>query len=292
MRPFTTKYQDCQQNSISPFSKHILTNKEGNRSNQLFFFLHKTQRRQMSTDKEIRVSPGICEIVEQILDLLARYLSSYIHVLNKFISHLRRVATLRFERTTLIKFVKKLRFYNDCVLNYNASDFINEGKDESGSDSDPLDKVILPVASMFVKCVETFDLLNYYLTQSLQKEIISKTLNEDLTLTTESILAIDDSYNHFVKFSQWMIESLRIGSNLLDLEVVQFVIKCADEDGTNTGETDNIFLQEIVPVNSEDEFHSLAAAWHSILDGKLNNMDQEFDVVATKWHDKFGKLKN
>ncbi|EJS42949.1 she2p [Saccharomyces arboricola H-6] len=246
----------------------------------------------MSTNKDIEVSPGICELVEQILGLLSRYLSSYIHVLNKFISHLRRVATLRFERTTLIKFVKKLRFYNDCVLNYNASDLINEDTHELDPSRDSLDKVIQPVASMFVKCVETFDLLNYYLTQSLQKEIISKTLNEDLTLTTESILAIDDSYNHFVKFSQWMIESLRIGSNLLNLEVVQFAMKCADEDGINTGETDNIFLQEILPVNSEEEFQSLSAAWHSILDGKLNTLDLEFDSVAAKWHDKFGKLKN
>ena len=84
----------------------------------------------MSKDKDIKVTPGTCELVEQILALLSRYLSSYIHVLNKFISHLRRVATLRFERTTLIKFVKKLRFYNDCVLSYNASEFINEGKNE------------------------------------------------------------------------------------------------------------------------------------------------------------------
>nr|AFV15311.1 TG-She2 [Cloning vector pRS416 pRS-TG-She2]AFV15320.1 TG-She2 [Cloning vector YCplac22 YCp-TG-She2] len=246
----------------------------------------------MSKDKDIKVTPGTCELVEQILALLSRYLSSYIHVLNKFISHLRRVATLRFERTTLIKFVKKLRFYNDCVLSYNASEFINEGKNELDPEADSFDKVILPIASMFVKCVETFDLLNYYLTQSLQKEILSKTLNEDLTLTAESILAIDDTYNHFVKFSQWMIESLRIGSNLLDLEVVQFAIKCADEDGTNIGETDNIFLQEILPVNSEEEFQTLSAAWHSILDGKLSALDEEFDVVATKWHDKFGKLKN
>ncbi|CAI4044590.1 hypothetical protein SKDZ_11G0850 [Saccharomyces kudriavzevii ZP591] len=245
----------------------------------------------MRTDKDIKVSPEICELIEQILGLLSRYLSSYIHVLNKFISHLRRVATLRFERTTLIKFVKKLRFYNDCVLNYNAED-LHEGKDELDLNTDSLDKVVLPVASMFVKCVETFDLLNYYLTQSLQKEIISKTLNEDLTLTAESILAIDDSYNHFVKFSQWMIESLCRGSNLLDIEVVQFAIKCADEDGTNTGETDNIFLQEILPVDSEEEFQTLSAAWHSILESKLNTLDEEFDVVAAKWHDKFGKLKN
>nr|5M0I_A Chain A, SWI5-dependent HO expression protein 2 [Saccharomyces cerevisiae RM11-1a]5M0I_B Chain B, SWI5-dependent HO expression protein 2 [Saccharomyces cerevisiae RM11-1a]5M0I_C Chain C, SWI5-dependent HO expression protein 2 [Saccharomyces cerevisiae RM11-1a]5M0I_D Chain D, SWI5-dependent HO expression protein 2 [Saccharomyces cerevisiae RM11-1a] len=241
---------------------------------------------------DIKVTPGTSELVEQILALLSRYLSSYIHVLNKFISHLRRVATLRFERTTLIKFVKKLRFYNDSVLSYNASEFINEGKNELDPEADSFDKVILPIASMFVKSVETFDLLNYYLTQSLQKEILSKTLNEDLTLTAESILAIDDTYNHFVKFSQWMIESLRIGSNLLDLEVVQFAIKSADEDGTNIGETDNIFLQEILPVNSEEEFQTLSAAWHSILDGKLSALDEEFDVVATKWHDKFGKLKN
>lgn len=254
--------------------------------------MHNTRHLKMSKDKDIKVTPGTCELVEQILALLSRYLSSYIHVLNKFISHLRRVATLRFERTTLIKFVKKLRFYNDCVLSYNASEFINEGKNELDPEADSFDKVILPIASMFVKCVETFDLLNYYLTQSLQKEILSKTLNEDLTLTAESILAIDDTYNHFVKFSQWMIESLRIGSNLLDLEVVQFAIKCADEDGTNIGETDNIFLQEILPVNSEEEFQTLSAAWHSILDGKLGALDEGFDVVATKWHDKFGKLKN
>ncbi|CAB4257128.1 similar to Saccharomyces cerevisiae YKL130C SHE2 RNA-binding protein that binds specific mRNAs and interacts with She3p [Maudiozyma barnettii] len=237
--------------------------------------------------ENLQVTDEIINSLAKILQVYSDYLSSHIHVLNKFISHMRRVSTLRFERTTLIKYVKKLRFFNDVLIEYDLT--------KSGAYNDNiggLSEGIKPIGMYLEKILEILDLLNFYLTQSLQKEIISKTLNEDLTLTESSIVAINDTYNHFVKYTQWMIDSLGIKSDLLQLEVIKFALKCAEEDGTDMEETENIFLHQVMPVNNEGEYALLTDQWSSVLEGKLDILKNEYASLADKWHEKFGKAKN
>ena len=239
------------------------------------------------SNKDLQVTDQIVGSLSEILKCFSEYLSNHIHILNKFISHMRRVSTLRFERTTLIKYVKKLRFFNDVLIEYD----LNKMKAYNSSNNS-LCEAIKPVAMYLEKILEVLDLMNFYLTQSLQKEIISKTLNEDLTLTESSIMAIDDTYNHFVKYTQWMVESLGNTSDLLKLEVIKFALKCAEEDGTNLEETDNIFLQQVIKVEDEQEYGELTLQWAQILQGKLEVLKVEYSKLADKWHEKFGKAKN
>lgn len=250
---------------------------------------------QSSVNEQIHVLYLDENIVKALIDasqLLSEYLNSYIHLLNRFISHLRRVNTMRFERTTLIKFVKKLRFFNECVLQFDPAGLLpNETNDDEHDIIPNLEQGIKPFASFYIKSLECIDLLNYYFTKSLQKEIISKTLNEALTLPTVAVERIDDSYNHFVKFAQWMVESLRIDDPLFDLEVIQFCLKCAEEDQKDPENSDNIFLQEVIPVLDEKEYCTLMEDWVGILRNKLFTMNSEFDNTANEWHRKFGKIK-
>ncbi|CCF57946.1 hypothetical protein KAFR_0D02980 [Kazachstania africana CBS 2517] len=233
--------------------------------------------------EKLSMTREIVDALSQIIPLFSKYLSSYIHLLNKFISHLRRVASLRYERTTLIKYVKKLRYFNDMLLEYDISETLNYVSLSDG---------IKPIASHFSKILEALDLLNFYFTQSLQKEIISKTLNFELTLADSCILAIDDAYNHFVKYTQWMVESIGAGSQFLDLEVVRFALKCAEEDETDLTETDNIFLQEVIEVNDEREYEHVTKQWGNVLKEKMVTLETEYTSTATKWHENFGKGKN
>ncbi|CCC66988.1 hypothetical protein NCAS_0A04300 [Naumovozyma castellii] len=229
------------------------------------------------------ITEDIVVALTKAIELHSVYFSNHINILNKFIGHLRKVSTLRFERTTLIKFVKKLRFFNDSLLKFDISSYLVE---------EDLSALLIPLGSFFIKCLETFDLLNYYFTQSLQKEIIAKTLNTNLNLSTDTIIIMDDTYNHFIKFSQWLIESLELESPLLNMEIIEFSRKCAIEDGTQQEETDNIFLQEVVPVDDEEEFESLANQWTQILEQKLEILQEEFEETASNWHENFGKFKN
>lgn len=236
---------------------------------------------------DLQVTEESITSLTQILQIFSEYLSNHIHVLNKYISHIRRVSTLRFERTTLIKYVKKLRFFNDVLIEYDVSQ-ITKYNNRSGG----LPEAIKPIAMYLEKILEVLDLMNFYLTQSLQKEIISKTLNDDLTFTKSSIIAIDDTYNHFVKYTQWMVESLGHKNELVQLEVIKFALKCAEEDGTNLEETDNIFLQQVIPVSDEYEYATLTAQWAGVLEMKLDTLKNEYGLLAEKWHEQFGKTKS
>lgn len=228
---------------------------------------------------------GIGENLAVTSEVFSNYISNYVHFLNKFIGHLRRVASLRFERTTLIKFVKKLRFLNECLSSYNITGYLARFDEENYG------VAVTPLASYYLKCIELFDMLDFYLTKPLQNEIISKTLNEDLCLSSECILAIDDTHNHFVKFTQWMIESLSIDDPLLQIEVVQFARKCAEADNVDLEETSNILLQEVEPVENAAEYEELSSKWASVLDLKLQALKENFDIEINAWQEKFDKKK-
>lgn len=223
---------------------------------------------------------------QDISSMFSRYISNYVHFLNKFIGHLRRVGSLKFERTALIKFVKKLRFLHESLISFNVTTGI---ADPSSGD---LRQANVPLASFCLKCLELMDVLNFYLTQPLQKEIISKTLNTDLTLSEDCIAGIEDTYNHFVKYTQWTIESLGIDDPLLHIEVVQFARKCAVEDNINMEETGDIFLQEVETVDDEEEYVNLSSEWTNVLGSKLDTLQVYYDDVMMHWQDKFDRKKD
>ncbi|CAL9728410.1 SWI5-dependent HO expression protein 2 [Monosporozyma unispora] len=237
---------------------------------------------------ELVITDDIQFALESILDTFSQYLSSHIHVLNKFISHLRRVGALKYERTNLIKFVKKLRYFNDSL---------QISKDTIFQDThvgDHLESGVVPIASDFVKILEVIDLLKFIFTNSLQKEIISKTLNFDLTINEDCIQTIEDTFKIFVKYTQWMLESIDAQTNLTRLEVVSSALKFAaedQEDDDNEGETDNIFVQEIIQVQDSLEYCALTTDWDNLLRARLNDLEIQFEATAANWQDKFGKKK-
>ena len=67
------------------------------------------------TGEKLLISKEILQSVDEIKKVYFTYISHYIDYLNGIISLQRRVSTLRFERMTLIKYVKKLRFLNEML---------------------------------------------------------------------------------------------------------------------------------------------------------------------------------
>lgn len=234
---------------------------------------------------DLVMTPDITEALYDIIDIFSTYISSYIHLLNKFISHLRRVGSMKYERTMLIKYVKKFRFFNDSLVAYkeNMSVFNWEG--------DSLRISIAPLMNMFVKVLEILDLLNFYFTQALQKELISKTLNFDLTLSDECKISIEDTYNHFAKYAQWSFGSLGTQLLLGQLEVINFALKCAEENEEDVAESDNIFLHDVELSTSEEDYAFVTKGWSNVLNNKIALLESQFSQMAIKWHEKFGKRK-
>lgn len=207
------------------------------------------------------------------------YLCSYIDALNKYISHQRRVSTLRFERATLIKYVKKLRFFNEELARLDLIEYF------SGQAS--LRTVISSLASFFIRCLEVVDLLNYYLTQALKNETISKTLNRDLVVSESCVVFIENTYRHFVKFTQWMLEAVDIRDPTLTVEVLEFAKKCAREDGLDTEDTDDILLQEVGIVSNVSEYQHLLDEWCLVLSEQLATLTKTLEIESTRWSDVF-----
>ncbi|QLL30551.1 hypothetical protein HG536_0A03690 [Torulaspora globosa] len=237
----------------------------------------------------IPLSDPVAAIVlcrQDISRMFTRYMSNYVHFLNKFIGHMRRVGSLRFERMTLIKFVKKLRFLHESLTNFEVGSGIIHPEDAD------LKTANVPLASFCLKCLELLDVLNFYLTQPLQKEIISKTLNSNLTLSEDCIAGIEDTYNHFVKYTQWTIEALGIDDPLLHIEVVQFARKCALEDNVNVEESSDIFLQEVETVEDAEEYGNLSMEWTNVLGSKLDTLQVYYDDVMMHWQDGFDRKKD
>lgn len=224
----------------------------------------------------LQLTPQIIFAFENAIATLSKYLSIYVAVLNKYISVIGNLSTLKNERTMLIKHVKKLRFFNDCIVRFNVQEEAGKGN---------LDELVTTIGSFFIKYIEIMDLLNYYSTQTLQSEIKVKTMNPKLMISEEAINAAQDTYNHFVKFTQWMVESTGTDSTLLQMEVIQFNLKIAIEDQVDLEETENIFLQEILPVNNEHEYISYFNEWLNILQDKVAYLNQEFHFSSAQWQE-------
>ena len=233
---------------------------------------------------EYLLTPDLIQSFNQINDVLSVYISNYVHMLNKFIGILRKVSSLRFERNTLIKYVKKLRFFNDTLANYSFPD-------SQLAEDQLLKEKVKELGAFYLKVLEILDILNYFLTQSLQSEIISKTLNQNLTLNDTAIVSIEETYNHFIKCVQWMMESLLIDDILLQIEVVQFSFRCAIEDEVDLEQTDDIFLQQVIPVESLQEYEDISFEWEQILSNLVNKLNVEFQSAVNKWQETSEKKK-
>ncbi|AEY96674.1 FAEL307Cp [Eremothecium gossypii FDAG1] len=231
----------------------------------------------------LQITGKILQLTEEVIQEQANYISRYIDFLNKYINYQRKVSTLRFERATLIKYVKKLRFLNDFLYTYNA---------DVNMITEPLQKLVRPLGSFFIRYLEIIDLLNYYLTQSLRNETISKTLNQDLVLSQECIAMADKTYRVYVKFVQWFIESSSsVTTGDLTMEIVQFTRKCAVEDGIDLGETDDVLLQEVQLVTSSEEFEDLLEKWQQVLHFQCADLDDIFNDNIRHWSELFDKKK-
>ncbi|AAS52377.1 AEL307Cp [Eremothecium gossypii ATCC 10895] len=231
----------------------------------------------------LQITGKILQLTEEVIQEQANYISRYIDFLNKYINYQRKVSTLRFERATLIKYVKKLRFLNDFLYTYNA---------DVNMITEPLQKLVRPLGSFFIRYLEIIDLLNYYLTQSLRNETISKTLNQDLVLSQECIAMADKTYRVYVKFVQWFIESSSsVTTGDLTMEIVQFTRKCAVEDGIDLGETDDVLLQEVQLVTSSEEFEDLLEKWQQVLHFQCADLDDTFNDNIRHWSELFDKKK-
>lgn len=229
------------------------------------------------------LTPEVEEGLNLVVQYHSCYISSYIEILNKIIGYQRKISTLRFERATLIKYVKKLRFLNDFYHNWET--YKSELNNQSLFDR------IRSLGSFAIRYLELLDILNYYVTQSLKNETISKTLNYDLILTDDTIANMDDTYRMFVKFTQWMVESLELNQSDLTLEIVQFTRKCAFEDGVDLEDTNDILLQEVALVADSQEYGSLLTDWSIILDENLRKLQTSFDIEVDRWSNLFDQKR-
>lgn len=192
------------------------------------------------------------------------YISTYIQLLNKYINLIKRVSTLKNERNLLIKFVKKLRFFNNYyyfkeliyvpetvnkneykILESNFSE-ISSNLQELQAEKDLLQKIAIGVLdkegfqsgasigsilnriiTSNCKLLEVIEILNFLLTNFLKNEIITKTLNDRLVLSEELNKTMSHVYCIFIKFNQWIIEALKLDNmnGNLDIELLELVIK-------------------------------------------------------------------
>lgn len=227
-----------------------------------------SERRSLNEHKlDLRDSNIDLDTYNAISELLLShsvYISTYIQLLNKYINLIKRVSTLKNERNLLIKFVKKLRFFNNYyyfkeliyvpeTINKNEfkilestfsevssnlqelqaeKDLIQkiaiEALDEEGFQSGAsVGSILTRIVTSNCKLLEVIEILNFLLTNFLKNEINSKTLNEKLVLSEEINKTMSHVYCIFIKFNQWIIEALKLDNinGNLDIELLEMVIK-------------------------------------------------------------------
>ncbi|CCE64076.1 hypothetical protein TPHA_0G02410 [Tetrapisispora phaffii CBS 4417] len=253
---------------------------------------HVKNRPYMLTNKS---TPVILEAIH----IFIKYISDNINLLNNYILLMKKVTSLNYERTCLIKFVKKLRFYNETLRNSHLFNMESEEDREEKEDElnfkfenvDIINRVIL-LNSIFIKNLETLDLLNFQLTRSLQNEIWMKTLNEKLLIPEKNVAMIEDVYNHYIKFIQWLSETIGMHDSTGQLEVITQTIRYAQEDPSqpfpnsihDEVETENIFLQTVIPSKNEEEYIQTLKEWLNILTAKNQQFQANFEDITSIWN--------
>ncbi|EDO14749.1 hypothetical protein Kpol_297p10 [Vanderwaltozyma polyspora DSM 70294] len=172
--------------------------------------------------------------LKELIPLFKKYISVNVQLLNDYILVLKRASCLKNERIALIKFVKKLRFFSQSLHRTMFFDDLHSRKDDS------LLHCVGIIGAYFVKCLETLDLLYFFLTKPLQTEILSKTLNEKLILKDSTVVNLEDTFSYFVKFTQWLLESLGLNDPLYQIEIIHFSVKYAVEEGIDIDDTEDI----------------------------------------------------
>ncbi|CDO95923.1 unnamed protein product [Kluyveromyces dobzhanskii CBS 2104] len=227
----------------------------------------------------LAISEKILESVLELVSTYSHYISRYVDYLNSLIAVQRRASSLRFERVTLIKYVKKLRFMADALHNWSFDDV-------NGLSGKQLKEVINPLGSYLIKVFEIVDLLNFYISQPMRGETISKTLNESLVVSEATIVCINDTYRIYIKGIQWLIESITEDNRRhphLSMELIEFTRKCAIEDEVDFTASEDILLQDVALVESEDEYIELLHDWSLILMQKQAELWELFNNDSSKW---------
>lgn len=225
--------------------------------------------------KDLPIGVDLRATLGKNIDVFIRFIDTYIGFFNKFIGFLRRQQCLRFERSNLIKYTKKMRFIANSLASFKI-----KLEENNLHNVNNINQTISLVGSQYLKYMEILDLLCYYLTQPLKNEIMSKLLNQNYILKQECINIFEDTNNHMLKFVQWFMESLNIDSAFYKDEVIQFSKKWAEEDGVDLESTANIFLQDIIEIEDENEYNELLLQWTDILEVKIAVLESNFDFAA------------
>ncbi|AMD21797.1 HFL059Cp [Eremothecium sinecaudum] len=236
-----------------------------------------------TTMPELFITEKILGLTKDVVSKHDAYLDCYIRLLNGYINTQRKAKTLVNERTCLIKYVKKLRFLERYLSSYEPDNSLI---------GDQLQRLVAQLASFFIRYLEIIDLLNYYLSQALKKEIIAKTLNTDLVLDSTCITIMDKTFLLYVKFVQWFVESCSpVVENDLTIEIIQFTKMCA-LDEPDEQDSDNILLQEVEFVTSSEEFEKHLVKWCDLLDQQCKEVRAAFDTNIEKFFQLTYKVKN
>ncbi|XBW37231.1 hypothetical protein QEN19_002814 [Hanseniaspora menglaensis] len=247
------------------------------------------------------------------------YISTYIQLLNKYINLIKKASSLKNERNLLIKFVKKLRFFNNyyyfkeliyvpenldhSVFKILQTSFIESSSNlqELQSEKDllqqitienfqnenfkskvTLETILTRVVLSNNKLLEVIEILNFVITNTLKNEVMSKTLNENLTISDNLNKTMSHVYCIFVKFNQWITEALKLenSNGNMDNELLELVLR---NETNNTGnnilsEDDELLLQEIDECQNVGEFNQIVWQWCDI----IRNLLRKFDEDITK----------
>lgn len=202
--------------------------------------------------------------ISEVLLCHCIYISTYIQLLNKYINLTKRASALKNERNLMIKYVKKLRFFNnyyyfkelicippglkhsqfallDCHFAELAHDIpeLQSQKDAVAEEissllsrgnvatDETVGSCLTRIISQNCKILEIIEIINFMVNSSLKQEILSKTLNEQLVLPKKFTDSMSHIYCIFVKFNQWMVECLNLNRmhGNLDIELLELVLK-------------------------------------------------------------------
>ncbi|KAL6926105.1 hypothetical protein ACO0SA_002429 [Hanseniaspora valbyensis] len=237
----------------------FITKEVNNSVNESFGFSQETLEL-----KDSNIDLNTYNSIAELLLSHSVYISTYIQLLNKYINLIKKVSSLKNERNLLIKFVKKLRFFNNYyyfkeliyvpeniekseykILNQTFSELsinlqelqdekqllqqktIEQFHDDDFKPSVSIGSILTRIVTSNSKLLELIEILNFIITNSLKNEIMSKTLNEKLLISDELNTTISHVYCIFIKFNQWMIEALKIDNSNgnLDIELLELVVK-------------------------------------------------------------------
>ena len=236
------------------------------------------------------LNESLLESLQEMITAHSCYLSEYINLLNRYINFIKKVSSLKNERASLIKFVKKLRYLNNY---YTFNEKIVVLAEDEQLEDIPLIPIIRRVCSYNIKVLEILDILNFQVTQSIKNEILSKTLNYNIIFDDQFVKIMEDTFRVFIKFNQWMFESLEITGcdmNALDsslsIDLIDVATKCALDDGIDLEQSSDIILQQVETCSTEEEYLITMNEWIDIIKQNLQKFNTDADTMVAAFHTK------